>query len=95
MRVRIEAKIVKNAFKDSSYNEDEVMFGRYPNWRVFLAEGRLVKAMRRRYKNEYHRWKSEGDITMRKFYCHKANQTDEFMFRDALNWWNINPADLI
>lgn len=95
-RVRKEAKILKNFRRECEWGEFITEEGepfiypisRYKPARLDIAHHRLVKAMRRRYRNAARKaWKEDGDCSMYRYNNHKACSYE--VIQDAYEWWNI------
>ena len=89
-RVRQEAKILKNYYREERWKKCycgtiEVSVARYRLSRIQLAHERLVKACKRRYLNEARRAKRNGDLY--KLSIHNAYSP--YLVDDAYEWWNI------
>ena len=95
MRIRREAKILKNYYREITWttittDDDEFEFpvSRYKPGRLCIAHCRLVRGLRRRYANEAKReYKRHGRSTHFKYLNHTTNSM--FIEDDAYAWWNI------
>lgn len=89
-RVRQEAKILKNHYREEQWEECccgtmEISVARYRLSRIELAHNRLIKACKRRYLNDARKAKRNGDLY--KLSIHKAYSP--YIVDDAYDWWNI------
>lgn len=95
MRVRQEAKILKNHRRELTYTthidsdgeEFDYPVSRYKPMRVWNAIQRLKKACKRRYLNNARLAKKNGSTDLYKLNIHKAYSPS--LMEDACEWWNI------